>query len=130
MKCTNCGKELSGAKFCSQCGTAAPVYEAPTPAFEAPVPPPIPPKYITEASIPKAYKPLSPWAYFGYQLLFSLPVIGFILLIVFSLDDNNVNLRNFARSYWCSLAIGLALLAVIITLLLATGLAAQIVSNL
>lgn len=44
---------------------------------------------------PDVFKPLSPWAYFGLSILFSLPVVGFIL------SDANINRRNFARSYWC-----------------------------
>ena len=44
---------------------------------------------------------LSPWAYVGYGLLFTLPVIGWILAIVFALNDDNLNRRNFARGYWC-----------------------------
>ena len=27
---------------------------------------------------------LSPWAYFGYNILFNIPIVGFILLIIFS----------------------------------------------
>lgn len=53
-------------------------------------------------NVPDRYKPLSPWAYFGYQMLFNIPVVGLILLIVFSLGGaRNINLRNFARSYFC-----------------------------
>lgn len=52
-------------------------------------------------SIPSEYRPLSPWAYFGYGILFNIPIIGFILLIIFSLDNSNINRRNYARSYWC-----------------------------
>ena len=52
--------------------------------------------------IPEKYKPISMWGYLGYQLLFSIPLIGFILLIVYSLGGTkNINLRNFARSYFC-----------------------------
>ena len=48
------------------------------------------------------YTPLSPWQYFGYQLLFSIPIVGFIFLVVFALGGaNNINLKNFARSYFC-----------------------------
>ena len=54
-----------------------------------------------EDNIPEKYRPLSPWAYFGYGILFSIPVIGFILLIVFSFNDENINRKNFARSYFC-----------------------------
>lgn len=52
-------------------------------------------------NIPSQYRPLSAWAYFGYGILFNIPVIGFILLIIFSLDNSNINRRNYARSYWC-----------------------------
>ena len=50
---------------------------------------------------PDVFKPLSPWADFGLSILFSLPVVGFIFLIIFSVSDANINRRNFARSYWC-----------------------------
>ena len=56
---------------------------------------------------PEQFRPLSPWAYFGYPLLFSIPLVGFILLIVFSVSNENINRRNFARSYWCVLVVGL-----------------------
>ena len=64
-------------------------------------------------------KPLSPWAYFGLQILFSIPVIGFIFLVVFSISGSNINRRNFARSYWCVLVIVLVL--VVITTALGVG---------
>lgn len=66
------------------------------------------------------YTPISMWGYFGYQILFSIPVVGFILLIVFSFGGTaNKNLRNFARSYFCFvillvilvLAIGIPIIA-------------------
>lgn len=52
-------------------------------------------------SLPDEYRPLSPWAYFGYSILFSVPLVGFICLIVFSFNNKNINRRNFARSYFC-----------------------------
>jgi hypothetical protein len=53
-------------------------------------------------------KPIGAWGYFGWSLLFSVPIVGFILLIVFSVGGtDNLNLRNFARSYWCSLLVAL-----------------------
>lgn len=56
--------------------------------------------------IPEKYKPISMWGYFGYELLFSIPCIGFILLCVFAFGGStNINLRNFARSYFCFLII-------------------------
>ncbi len=64
-------------------------------------------------NIPEDYRPISMWGYFGYELLFSIPCIGFILLIVFSVGGTkNVNLRNFARSYFCFLIVLLILAAI------------------
>ncbi len=67
------------------------------------------------------YRPLSPWAYFGYQILFSLPVLGFIFLIIYSLSDKNINRRNFARSYFCVLALLLIVFAVLLVLGIGTS---------
>lgn len=59
------------------------------------------------------FRPLSPWAYFGYGVLFSIPVIGLILVIVFSLSDGNVNRRNFARSFLIGLLVAVILTAIL-----------------
>ena len=63
---------------------------------------------------PEKFRPLSPWAYFGYSLLFSIPLVGFILLIVFSVSDDNINRRNFARSMWCALVIAAIITALML----------------
>lgn len=70
-----------------------------------------------ESYIPPEYKPIGMWGYFGYELLFSIPCIGLILLIVFSFSKSNVNLKNFARSYFC------LLILLVIVLLLIFGIA-------
>lgn len=64
------------------------------------------------------YKPLTAWNYFGLQLLFSVPVIGFIFLIIFAISPKNINRRSFARSYFCYYLV----VAVIMVILVATGL--------
>ena len=69
-------------------------------------------------NIPENYKPLSPWAYFGYQILFSIPIIGFICLIIFSFNNNNINRKNFARSFFCVYI----LLAIVFGIIAALGL--------
>ena len=64
--------------------------------------------------IPEEYKPISMWGYFGYELLFSIPCVGFIVLLVFAFGGNkNVNVKNFARSYFCYFII-VAILTVIL----------------
>lgn len=46
------------------------------------------------------YRPISAWGYVGYSILFSIPVIGWIFLIVYTFSGKNINRRSFARSYW------------------------------
>lgn len=72
-------------------------------------------------SIPPEYAPISMWGYFGYQLLFAIPCVGFVLAIVFSFTSSNVNVKNFARSTFCVWIIA----AIVIGLLMATGLFAS-----
>lgn len=65
--------------------------------------------------IPEEYKPISMWGYFGYEILFAIPIIGFILLLVFSFGGTrNKNLKNFARSYFCFLIIVVILILILI----------------
>lgn len=70
---------------------------------------------------PRQFKPVSAWGYIGYSILFAIPIIGLILLIVFAFSDRNINRRNFARSYFCWILIGI-ILSVLITAGLFTGL--------
>lgn len=68
------------------------------------------------AALPDKYRPLSSWAYFGYSLLFSLGIIGFVCVIVFACSNENVARRNFARSFiigWIFAIIIIVVLAVV-----------------
>jgi hypothetical protein len=57
---------------------------------------------MEEKNIPYGYEPVSPWQFFWLQVLFNIPIIGFISLIIIALGGtNNINKRNFARSYFC-----------------------------
>ena len=73
-------------------------------------------------NIPQNFRPISAWGYVGYQLLFSLPLIGFILLIVFAFDSSNINRRNFARSYFCILLLSIIFIGIFVGLIIALGL--------
>ncbi len=138
--CANCGTSVPPAE--------APV--EPTPVAEpipepvvqaAPVPPAAPapeqprayssynqntytyqqPAAPQEPVIPQEYKPLGPWAYIGWNLLFSIPLVGLILQIVFSFGGTqNLNLRNYSRSFlWAYvLAIGIGIVFGVIVFLL------------
>ena len=72
-------------------------------------------KYVYEGD--ERFRPMSPWGYFGYSLLFSIPLIGLVLLIVFSLNNENINRRNYARSFF----IGVLIAAIILLILALTG---------
>lgn len=62
----------------------------------------------------KDYTPIGMWGYFGYQLLFAIPIIGFILILIFSFGGTrNINLRNYARSTFCLLIIVVGAVALI-----------------
>ncbi|MBP3284385.1 MAG: hypothetical protein J6M02_02665 [Clostridia bacterium] len=65
-------------------------------------------------NVPEEYKPISMWGYFGYELLFSIPCVGFIVLLVFAFGGTqNKNLKNFARSYFCWLILAIILVVLI-----------------
>jgi len=110
MFCRYCGAKLEdNAQFCNNCGKATQESA------------PLTPRQPAAASVPEENRPLSPWAYFGLQLLFAVPVVGLIFLIIFSIKRSNINRRNFARSYWCSLLILAILFVVVLLISLATG---------
>jgi len=104
MKCARCGFEMGNNNVCPGCGM---------------VHTPVTPNYSSTPHIPAEYQPISAWGYFGWNLLFGVPLVGFIVLVVFALGGTkNINLRNYARSFFCVM-----LLVLIITIiLLATGL--------
>ena len=119
MICRNCGATLKdGTRFCSACGKSTGAPAAPA-RSAAPSAPSVVVAPVVTNSVPSEYRPIGAWGYFGYSLLFSIPLVGFICLIIFSFDSSNINRRNYARSYWCWL-----LLAIIFTVILAVILAA------
>lgn len=68
-------------------------------------------------------KPISAWGYVGYSVLWSIPVLGWLLWLCAALFAKNQNKKNYARSYFCAFL--LALLVVVI--LVAVVLVAQMV---
>lgn len=129
MFCSNCGNNLpNNAKFCDGCGTAmgeeaAAAYPLPTPtttpkqnpyttphqsAYTPPTytPPPAAPQ--PEVYQPATFSsrtssadmtPLSIGSYLGMMLITAIPLIGFIMLLVWSFGGNvNRNKKNWARA--------------------------------
>lgn len=65
--------------------------------------------------VPKEYKPISMWGYFGYNILFAIPIIGFIVLIIFALGGtSNINVKNYARSFFCGLVIAVIIAVILV----------------
>ena len=47
--------------------------------------------------LPGKYRPMGAWGYVGYSILMSIPLVGFILCIVFALDSSYIVRRSYAR---------------------------------
>ena len=94
--CPTCHKPTNkNYQYCVHCGNNIQKVAKPTAQIK------------TVSVLPPGYAPISAWGYAGYQLLFSIPIIGFIFLIVFACAHDNINVRSFARSYFCILLIAL-----------------------
>ena len=78
MNCPNCGSYMhEGTTYCSHCG----VQTIPT-------------------QVPVEYKPITPWGYVGYYILYQIPLIGFIIMLINAFGSNtNVHLKNLSRCY-------------------------------
>lgn len=139
MKCSKCGADNSqSARFCIKCGADLASSAA---SGSGHIPPngmgsgQIPPQnavprpanfangfYAGNAGMPIGqaipnydpsldYRPVGMWAYFGYDILFAIPLVGLIILLVFACGGTrNVNLRNYARSKFCLFIVIFALI--------------------
>ena len=82
---------------------------------------------MSDNNVPSEYKPISMWGYFGYELLFGIPVIGFIILLVFAFGGaGNINVKNFARSKFCYVILLFVIFVVLAAIGMATGAAESI----
>lgn len=124
MKCPICNADVANnSQFCISCGRRISENENSNTYLTKDNTINYVPTYqqVSIENIPEQYKPISSWGYVGYTILFSIPFIGLILLIIYALSNENINRRNFARSYFCFVlllvillvAIGASLLEVI-----------------
>ncbi len=65
-------------------------------------------------NLPYKYRPIGAWGYVGYSILYSIPVIGWLFLLVFAISGGNIARRSFARSYFAKFLIVLIILVVVI----------------
>ncbi|MHB1154964.1 MAG: zinc ribbon domain-containing protein [Eubacteriales bacterium] len=70
--------------------------------------------YVTPPPSDSQYAYMSTWSYVGMMILFSLPIIGFILAIIWACDSNKINRRNYARAVLVIIAITI-ILSIVIT---------------
>lgn len=71
----------------------------------------------SEYTFPAEYIPISMWGYFGYLLLFSVPLVGFIVMIVFACGGTkNKHLQNFSRGYLCVYVLGIIITVFLIAI--------------
>lgn len=122
MYCKNCGAENNNtSRFCKECGASMDAATESNPGYQnTSATSDQPTTIIRGYAPPGAYKPISMWGYFGYELLFAIPLVGFICLIIFSVSSRNLNLKNFAKSYFCVYIVAI-IVAVVGVLLMASG---------
>lgn len=65
--------------------------------------------YITPPPSDSKYVVTGMWGFIGMMILFSLPLIGFIIAIIWACDSNNINRSNYARAVLLMIAISLLL---------------------
>ena len=61
-------------------------------------------------------RPISAWGYVLWQILFAIPVLGWLILLITALCARNLVLRSFARSYFCVLLLVVILTALVVGL--------------
>lgn len=112
--CKKCGAVLNGAQICPICGTAVIRSQPPSASASVPI------DADQYAEIPprkgSPYSVMSTGSFMGSVLLFSIPVVGFIFMVVWACGGcKNRNKRNFARAYLLCALIGIAVAAIIAT---------------
>lgn len=105
--CKNCGLLAPfDADRCPQCGAPLPS-ESPAPAAQ----PEKVPRYETARE--EAVPALSEWATLGLLLLFSIPVVGFILSLAWSFFGSNSARQRLAQAWLIRTMIVLVVVALI-----------------
>ena len=116
--CENCGKPVYRLdKTCAYCGTPV------TQGGQGEQSDPQPDMRLESDDAPSSpYSVLSTWGFVGSLLLMSIPLVGFILTIVWASGSvYNVNRRNLARANLLLMGIGVGIYLLLVALLVAAG---------
>ncbi len=110
MICPNCGAQLADQTVhCNYCGQPTGInMSQPMPHMQQ-----MPQQMPVQLQIPMDHKPISPMGYFGYNLLFAIPIVGLIMMFMYAFgSDTNVNVKNFARYYLIVYLISIVLVVI------------------
>ena len=146
MRCTSCGAELpEGTTFCTSCGAkvenAQPIqpaydqnfqnqsyqsqnyqnqsFQQPGGTYTGYNQPYQQPMQSFTPAVMEDTTPITPLGYIGYNILFSIPLVGLIMLFVYGFGSNtNINVKNYARSF---LIIYLAIVIIYVLIFLIFG---------
>ncbi len=138
--CTGCGKELAdGLMFCTDCGTKVPegtssqadAVKEEIPAKAEVIKEPVivqaqpvqqQPKQIIQ---PTENHSASTAHFFWMMLVYSLPLIGWLICIIMAFAPKNESKKHFARAIliWCIVGIVISIITLIIMSVLGGGIA-------
>ena len=129
--CEKCGAALNGAQFCPSCGTAAVQVQTQPRPQPTPVPPPPPAQPVYTAAPPPVdvkppkggrYSVMGIGSFMGSLFLLSLPIAGFIIMIVWACGGcQNENKRNLARAMLIWMGISIVVSIAVFIILAAYG---------
>ena len=116
--CENCGKPVYRLdRTCAACGTPVTQFQQNT-YSEAQTSV----RMNDDPAQSSPYAVLSSWGFVGSMLLMSIPVVGFILTIVWASGGVvNLNRRNLARGYLLLMAIGVVIYILVAIAIVAGG---------
>lgn len=104
MFCRNCGQEIKdGVKFCPCCGMGV---EKPTEIYVTRQggAPDSSSEMVEKAPV------LGMGSFLGYRIIELIPIVGFIVMIVFAVNSPNKNRENYARGYFLFLLVQIVLI--------------------
>lgn len=116
--CENCGKPVYRLdKTCAACGT-------PVTQFGQSAPSDVQPSVRLESDYSQSspYTVLGTWGFVGSLLLMAIPLVGFIITIVWASGGAyNLNRRNLARGYLVLIGLAIGLYLLLFAIVAATG---------